>query len=47
MKGNPKKQKKLKIVFKQAEGVSEEEAQQRLNRAFDILFNETIKQRKT
>ena len=36
-------QEKLKITFKQAKGVSEEEIQQKLNAVFDILFNEMVK----
>tara|TARA_Y100000310_G_scaffold137339_1_gene136209 strand:+ start:425 stop:565 length:141 start_codon:yes stop_codon:yes gene_type:complete len=33
-----KEQTKLKVVFKEAKGVSEEEKQRRLDAAFDILF---------
>ncbi|MFA5134106.1 MAG: hypothetical protein WC459_04875 [Patescibacteria group bacterium] len=43
--GSNKKQKELKIIFKQAEGISEEEIQRRISAAFDILFTETLKKR--
>lgn len=43
---NKKEQQKLKVVFKQAEGISEEEMQRRLGAAFDILFNEVVKSKK-
>lgn len=36
IKGN-----KLKVTLKRAEGLSEEEAQRRLNAVFDILLDET------
>ena len=32
---------KLKVALKRAEGLSEEEAQRRLNAVFDILLEET------
>jgi len=40
------KPKELKLIFKQAEGVSEEEMQQRLNAIFDILLNGVAKREK-
>ena len=39
-----KKQNKLKVIWKPAENVSEEEVERIWNRIFDILFNETEKQ---
>lgn len=39
------KENKPKITFKQAEGISEEEMQQNLDRAFDFLFNLVEKKR--
>jgi hypothetical protein len=41
-----KKETKLNIVFKQAEGISEEEMQRRLDAAFDLLFNEVAQSKK-
>lgn len=43
----PKKIKKpaLKLVYKQAEGISEEEMQRRLNAVFDILLDEVAKRK--
>lgn len=35
------KENKLRVIYKQTEGLSEEEAQQKLNEVFDILFDET------
>ncbi|MBI2033932.1 MAG: hypothetical protein HYT13_02440 [Candidatus Liptonbacteria bacterium] len=40
------KPKELKVIFKQAEGVSKEEIQRRLNAVFNILFNEVAKKKK-
>jgi len=34
------KQNKLKVTYKFAEGVSEEESQRRLNAVYDIIFSE-------
>ena len=45
-KSEEKKQKKIEIAYKQAEGISEEEMQRRLNTAFDILFDEVVKSKK-
>ena len=39
-----KEQNKLKVIWKPAENVSEEEVGRIWNRIFDILFNETEKQ---
>ena len=39
-----KKQNKLKVIWKLAENVSEEEVERIWNRIFDILFDETEKQ---
>ena len=41
------KENKIKITYKQAENISEEEAQRRLFKAFDILLSETAKTRET
>ena len=38
-----REQNKLKVVYHQVEGLSEEEIQRRLARAFDVLFTETLK----
>ncbi|MEK7227705.1 MAG: hypothetical protein AAB641_02325 [Patescibacteria group bacterium] len=35
-----KKKPNLRVAYKVAEGVSKEEAERRVNRAFDILFDE-------
>lgn len=35
------KGKKLKVILKRAESLSEEEAQRKLNEVFDILLDET------
>ena len=43
MKRKPAKERKLKIVYKQATDLSEKEMQQRLDNAFDILFDEVLK----
>ena len=40
---NKLKSKKIKLTFKRAEGVSEEEAQRRLDHAFGVLFDEMLK----
>ena len=39
------KENKLKVAWKRANGVSEEEVKRRLDRAFDILFSEVDKKR--
>ena len=39
------KENKLRVVYKQTEGLSEEEAQQNLNEIFDILLDGVDKQR--
>lgn len=39
------KEKKIEVVYKYMEGLSEEEAQRRVNGAFDILFNEVERRR--
>lgn len=40
------KEKKVKIIWKQAEGLSELEMQQRLHHAYDILFNSVLENEK-
>ena len=44
-KKREKEKGKLKLVFKQTEGISEEERQRRVHRAYDILFNEVAKRK--
>jgi hypothetical protein len=41
-----KKKNMPKVVWKQAKNVSAEEAQRRLNAAFDILFNAVLENKK-
>ena len=36
----------LKVVYKQTEGLSEEEVQRKLDKAFGILFSEVDKEQK-
>lgn len=38
-----KKAKKIKLIYKQAKSVPKEEAQNGIDRAFDILFEEVAK----
>lgn len=38
-----KKEKIIEIEYKQVEGISEEEAQEKVNKAFDILFESVHK----
>ena len=40
------KPKELRVIFKQVDGVSEAEMQQKLFAVFDILLNEVGKQKK-
>jgi len=40
------KEDKLRVVYKQTEGLSEEEAQRKLNKVFDILLDETNRRTK-
>ncbi len=40
------KEKKIKVVWKRVEGVSEEEVQRRLDRAYDILFTAVLEEQK-
>ena len=41
------KEKKLKIIWKQAKGVSEEESQRIWDMVFDILLGEEVKKQDT
>jgi hypothetical protein len=40
------KEKKLKVIYKQADNISEEETLRRLDKAFDVLFNEVLRRRR-
>lgn len=40
------KGKKIRVILKRAEGLSEEEAQRKLNEVFDILLGETDRKMK-
>ena len=40
------KENKLRMIYKQTEGLSEEEAQRKLNEVFDILLDEITKKKK-
>lgn len=37
------KSKKIKVIYKQSKNILKEEAELKLNKAFDILFSEVIK----